>query len=338
MHMSRHDIADYCVTIDDRGMTARAIGDCFRVAYRRAIDELRQVRKRRAELAPIMANYYGITVYRDPEEPLYKALSRVKSSVFRARKVPRMQDSHRYIGVEIECFVDDREEFEQDLLAQNLHPFVQVGSDGSLRHEDTDLSPVEVRVMATEDAIRSVLQKVCQSITLSGGKVNRTCGLHVHLDCRPPTGRRKATAYSRLVRALPWLLALVAPSRIGNQYCATNTSRLMRNQEDRYYAINGRPPATVEVRLHQGSIDPNKIYYWIEIVRSIADTRVRGDIPRTLAAAREVWAWSDEVTTYVDARVRQFGRALAMGLFLPQEPLAQSLQRALKAARVLEGE
>jgi hypothetical protein len=240
--------------------------------------------------------------------------------------------------VEIECFVHDREAFEQDLLAQDLHPFVQVGSDGSLHHENTDLSPVEVRVMAHEEVIRSVLQKVCQSIALSNGKVNRTCGLHVHLDCRPSTGRRKATVYSRLVRALPWLMAMVSPSRVDNRYCAPNTSRLVRAQHDRYYAINGHPSATVEVRLHQGSIDPHKIYYWVEIVRSIADTRVRGDIPRTLAAAREVWAWSDEITTYVDARVRQFGRALALGIFLPQEPLAQSLQRALKAARVLEGE
>ena len=88
------------------------------------------------------------------------------------------------------------------------------------------------------------------------GRVDKTCGLHVHVDMRDLTEEQAMRVYVRLVTLSRWFRRLVPPSRLRNRYCrwrANNTPNT-----DRYCAFNFhayRRYKTLEFRM-QGNFNP----------------------------------------------------------------------------------
>lgn len=88
------------------------------------------------------------------------------------------------------------------------------------------------------------------------GRVDKTCGLHVHVDIRDLTKEQAVRVYERLVTLSRWFRRLVPPSRLRNRYCrwrANNTPNT-----DRYCAFNWhsyREYGTIEFRM-QGNFNP----------------------------------------------------------------------------------
>lgn len=175
------------------------------------------------------------------------------------------------ISVEIECFARPAD---IPRIRERLPLACDMVSDGSLRPAEgrltRDMQGVEIRVPFTVTDCRR-LYKVGELLAEVGAEVNRTAGLHVHLDVRDWSPAKSFTAirpramqlYSLAEHVLRYA---VPPSRLGNTYCAF----LAPDRSDRYRVVNGTAVAehgTVELRLGAGSTSPDKIRLWAETAR-----------------------------------------------------------------------
>ncbi len=97
------------------------------------------------------------------------------------------------------------------------------------------------------------------------GRINRTCGLHVHVDARHLGTNgllSPGLTYDRLTGFYPFLKSLCPRSRRTNSFCRWVNNRL---QGARYAAINWHAfdkHGTIEFRCQGGSIDVLKIESW----------------------------------------------------------------------------
>lgn len=182
------------------------------------------------------------------------------------------------IGVEIECLIprhaddDDGNEHEdsrvwdrvRNMLRKHHVRGVAITDDGSLT-DDEDVCGIELRCLTQINDL-SNLKALCTALRALDATCDASCGLHVHIDCRDGHGR---TVANRLVRALPYLNAMVPVSRVRNHFCGLDRSR----RGDRYAKINAMSLVrhkTIEVRLHSGTTDFAKISNWIHILSAIA--------------------------------------------------------------------
>lgn len=136
--------------------------------------------------------------------------------------------------------------------------------DGSIREEGNTLG-MEFAILFNINKPEK-LKRLCDALEKLGANVNSSCGLHVHLDARDGAGLPMST---RLKNALPLLTLMVPKSRLTNQYCVADMSR----RGHRYAKINReslRKYQTIEVRLHSGTTNFEKIYNWARIVHTIA--------------------------------------------------------------------
>lgn len=198
-------------------------------------------------------------------------------------KSPGLEGQGEWIGVEIECFVPGAERFDElnEAIQMLRIPGVEMHRDGSIHpddydedgeeHEDgSEFTPVEFTIVYNRNNPEP-LKRLCQFIADEGGMVNKSCGLHVHLDMRDVYGTgRLGARINRLRKALPILGLMVSESRRHNSYCQLEVSR--RNG-DRYFAVNLtslEKHRTIEVRLHSGTTDYTKISNWVELLYSIS--------------------------------------------------------------------
>lgn len=203
---------------------------------------------------------------------------------------PEANDQGQWVGVEIECCIpvveqigedsdgepvfesewDCRARLKRALKNANVRR-VTVKTDGSIRPGEHAMG-VEITVLFNLKNGESDLLKTCEVLRTFGAFVNRSCGLHVHIDQRGKTKRQVGVFAKSLGMALPILSTMVPESRRnGNSYCTLGVSKW---RGSRYYAINKTAYfkfKTVEVRLHSGTCDPQKILNWIQIVKLIGD-------------------------------------------------------------------
>ena len=170
----------------------------------------------------------------------------------KARKLPLNPDSFKYdraLGIEIECYGKE--------LGTKLPVWCREKGDGSL-----NAGGIEFVALVKRSELEHRLYKLCDLI--KGYKVDKACGLHVHLDFRGKT-ISEIKVIARKLNA--WLYALrefVPASRRGNQYCDFGISI-----RDRYKAVNVcafNKHSTIEIRLHSGTTDYTKIISWIRLL------------------------------------------------------------------------
>ncbi len=205
------------------------------------------------------------------------------------------------IGIEIECFVPMSIEELKEAFLKNRIPNVRAAEDGSIRPED-GYSDVEFRVLSDVDDL-SNLRELCAFLSKIGARVNKSCGLHVHLDARG-FERCPVSIVKRLRAALPLLSAMVPQSRLDNQYCSRDVSA----RGSRYAKINRESFSrhkTIEVRLHSGTCDFVKISSWIAILHSIAFSRKKIDKCDVMTYAAKL-SWPATLIAYVIERSRKF--------------------------------
>jgi hypothetical protein len=181
----------------------------------------------------------------------------VESVVARARKQPLTPAVFKYdraVGVEIECFGPQLED-------ESLPIWVRATSDGSIS-PPAGAFPVEFRVLLKRSELEPRLFRLCS--ILKNHRVNKSCGLHVHLDARQWDRVEAEKRARRLAKWLGILSELVPLSRRENTYCKPGFS-----QADRYHAVNFtsyEKHRTIEVRLHSGTCDYSKIIAWIRLL------------------------------------------------------------------------
>lgn len=195
-----------------------------------------------------------------------------KQVVFEEKK-PQTKDN--YIGVELEFFCDlDKDDLSFKLYEAGLGKHVCLKDDGSI-HGEQGAHNHEVCILAKEKDIFSVIKDVSEVLRLSNAKVNKSCGLHVHLDMR---NRDHEVAFHNLISSQNVLYAMNPFSRQAGTYCKRVETKDFKiaASGDRYFGINATAFAkhkTIEIRIHSGTIMDEKINNWIKLLLAITSKK-----------------------------------------------------------------
>lgn len=195
-----------------------------------------------------------------PKNELHNLLEDlVEDGVFDLEGKPKTKETH--VGIEIECIsVISKLEVIKLLAENNLLDNVDVGDDSSIDY-DFDETGYELRLISSEKNLQNNLKKLSKVLKKGKFKVNSSCGLHVHLDMR---NRNAEKCYQKLINFQDILFGMVNKSRWNNQYCLYTP-----NMNDKYRGINFLPMSdlkTIEVRMHHGCVDVNRIYNWVKLL------------------------------------------------------------------------
>lgn len=180
------------------------------------------------------------------------------------------------------------------------------GSLGDYVHGAEIVSPV-----LSGDSGFEQLRKVCTALTTAGVKVNKRCGLHVHIGARNEQLSFFKNLINLYVAAEPAIDSFLAPSRRGpqggNGFCKSirvNAARLndAANLDQVAQAIGQTPGThearsrgrycklnlqsfwqhgTVEFRHHQGTVEANKAENWVRLCLRMALAARKGNTPAT---------------------------------------------------------
>lgn len=241
-----------------------------------------------------------------------------KRIVFTA-KSPK--DNTNYVGIELEFICDfNQEKLGFMLFDVGVGKQVTVTSDGSLRccgdnnqpescseHKGKHLH--ELCILLKENDYEDTMKKVCNVLAKANAVVNKSCGMHVHLDMRT---RDADKAYQNLVSAQNILFKMNPNSRT-EKYAKKITERdlaIARKSGERYHGIN--PIAlnkhnTIEIRIHSGTIDFTKITNWIAILIKIANHSER--IVKNYVSMNSFckdFGINDNIKVYMKERINKF--------------------------------
>lgn len=201
------------------------------------------------------------------------------------------------MGVEIECFNLHRDA----LLLALQSAGVKVANTGYSHTNSADTyklssdstidgsNPVELVSPILKD-LKS-LKTTCEVINEAGAKVNKSCGLHVHLGASKMTGKDWRNIVVNYANIEHLIDSFMAPSRrTGNIWCKTvkrgaeivktlsddcTKDMVMHCFDDRYYKVNTHTRVhghdTIEFRQHQGSTDFVKIEAWVKFLTAFVD-------------------------------------------------------------------
>jgi len=152
----------------------------------------------------------------------------------------------------------------QDYLKEKGIRGLHVKGDGSI-DADSRCFAVEIACLTTDF---KNLEKLCKELSNLDARVNKSCGLHVHLDMRGKNKEQLEVIELNLKKSLDVLFSCVPESRRESNYCVKRVST------DKYSAFNTghlNNYGTIECRLHSGSTDFNKIKNWCLVLKSIVD-------------------------------------------------------------------
>lgn len=197
---------------------------------------------------------------------------------------PKPQSKNNYVGIELECFTRyDRSELFDKIVANGLEKMVQAVGDGSIEADFGD--DCELRILLPEKDLSKGLKKVSKLLTKGKFGVNRTCGLHIHLDMR---NRDVEACYARLLKFQDVLFGMVSSERWHNSYCHYTTRH---NGFNRYVAINKENAyeshKTIEIRLHHATLDMKRIEQWVQLLLRVIATKT----PPPKATHADVIKW-----------------------------------------------
>ena len=235
------------------------------------------------------------------------------------RRTKRMYESvkpmtaERHVGIEIECGIKvKKEELAEKLL--HLAGYVMIKNDGSVSVPDRNA--VELNVCAPVSKYKDILSQVTKVLNSPeiGAKVNKSCGLHVHLDARDYNYNYSQlnNNYARLVAVQSILYSMQPKSRQDNSYCKRSKTRNIRRGSTRYQGINAQSLwkyNTIEIRLHAGTTEFHKIANWVDLVYGVMYSAVEPP-KRSMTSVRSFFRTFQEVPTslmeYVVGRINRF--------------------------------
>lgn len=201
-------------------------------------------------------------------------------------KVPT--EPRKYIGIELEfCAPIKENNFALKLFKKGIHKFAQLKADGSLRPHEGEIG-YELAILLEESNYKKRLKQITTVLAEVGAVAkDRRAGLHVHLDMRK---RDKDLVYNNLVACQYALLSIVDPKRYNNEFCRVVESRKFPTEftgqrEERYRTINAAAfykYKTLEVRIHEGSVDYTQISNWVDVLIRIANynKKMKSDVTK----------------------------------------------------------
>lgn len=251
------------------------------------------------------------------------------------RKAPRTNDKH--VGIELEFISKmDKLELASELVKENVQEFVFLTDDGSIKFHDKDgnvvESPVddfkyrhELTMVAPEQLVHEVIKRMLRAINKDGkSKVGARCGFHVHLDMR---NRDKYMVFHNLSKAQHIMYAMNPRSRLdgttskGKRDTAWSKkinhsdfdeamAYLGGSSESRYHGINLlalNKHQTIEIRIHSGTTNEEKVSNWVKILTTIANMNSRVETEAHKAETFcEYYGLDESMCTYINSRIAKF--------------------------------
>lgn len=229
-------------------------------------------------------------------------------------------------GVEIECYNFTRLSLIDAANANGLSVrsedynhtdndrYFKIVSDSSLIGENSQelVSPI----LNGNNGLNS-LKTLCDALASVDARVNRSCGLHVHIGAANMTDEhycRLVRNYQAIERAID---TFMAPSRRANnsQWCHSlqgiNFANCTTKRQiaaamgfDRYYKCNAVAydrHQTIEFRQHQGTTDYEKISHWVKFLAALVEYSFKNECP-TCTAIEEIPFLSNEEKAYFTVR------------------------------------
>lgn len=230
-------------------------------------------------------------------------------------RAPRHTFTYTF-GVEIECTHAPRPRLMQAVQSKGVGIFSYVGcyagchtdnhpnrfkivSDGSLT--GADCNEVVSPVLGSRGGFAS-LKKVCESLKEIGARVNKSCGLHVHIGAADLTDEQYCNVFKNYHYLQGVIDSFMAPSRRNSRWCRNLdgdeiiycVNRYQIKQAcnfDRYLVVN--PMAydrhrTIEFRQHQGSTDFTKIQNWVKFCAKLVDWSKGNVLTAPIASVDEI--------------------------------------------------
>lgn len=229
-----------------------------------------------------------------------------ESKLVYTSKSPR--DDKNYVGIELEFFCKwDKSKLATALFEAGVAKNVCLKSDGSIQSDKSGYETHELAILATEDTYRDVVNTICNVLGQADARVNKSCGMHVHLDMR---NRDKDLVFSNLVSAQSILYAMNPKSREEGTYCKRTTAKKMDKVSGRYWGIN--PAAygkfrTLEVRIHAGTVSAIKVINWIDLLLNVASlgTEVKR-APTSVKGFIKAYKIKSNLAQYIIDRIMKF--------------------------------
>ena len=165
----------------------------------------------------------------------------------------------------------------------NQH-YYKIVSDGSL--EGTNANEVVSPILKGTKGMNS-LETICKALAEVDAKVNRSCGLHVHIGAERMSDEhycRLVRNYQRIERAID---SFMPNSRRANnngychslvginfENCTTKREIAQAMHNDRYFKVNAiayNRHKTIEFRQHSGTTDYEKISKWVMFLAKLVE-------------------------------------------------------------------
>lgn len=201
----------------------------------------------------------------------------------------RQNPSERFVGLELE-YIQRNDE-------PKTGTYGRFKGDGSLRASSIGGDGREFVTNPTNgDRLMSMIDKIALKFDEAKAYVNKSCGLHVHLDMRQTTEKEQINVYNAFRSMEKIFFGMVSKSRRENQYCRWLKDRPYHEalRGERYYSLNvcAYPKfQTFEIRMHQGSMNAHKIKNWVLLLLNFFDTFTKTDFPKE--KVDEVMSMSD---------------------------------------------
>ena len=246
------------------------------------------------------------------------------------KKIPKTKTKH--IGIEFE-FISPMVGRQLDIIFSsspwakcfNLGYDISIKSSKHYGHE--------LRVLCKEIELKECLKELQKLFVAAKAYVNKSCGLHVHLDMRQ---RDFIKSYNKLMEAQTLMFSVVDPTRKRNKYCKLQTVKnikYIKNRRykpeivrwetspytlfrhpiyataDKYSAINPvayKQHKTIEVRVHEGTVNTTDVYNWCMFLISCLKSKEKITHTNYL----KVGSLPPSIKTYLTKRIKQNDRAI----------------------------
>ena len=206
-------------------------------------------------------------------------------------------------GVEIECYNVIRQQLIETAAANGLqvrsegynhednNHYYKIVSDSSLQGNDTNevVSPI----LKGKKGLQS-LETLCSSLGTIDAKVNRSCGLHVHIGAEKMSNEhycRLVRNYQKIEKVIDSFMPL---SRRANNSrwcntlegidfsgCNTKSDIARAMNYNRYYKVNAVAYSrhkTIEFRQHSGTTDYEKISNWVMFLARLVEYSYKNEV------------------------------------------------------------
>jgi hypothetical protein len=230
-------------------------------------------------------------------------------------------------GVEIESYHYTRE----SLISAGTANGLQVRSEGYNHHDNKSyfkiVSDSSLQGDNTNEVVSPILKgnkglnslkAMCDTLASVDARVNRSCGLHVHIGAENLSDEH----YVRIVRNYQKLESVIDSfmpnSRRGNNsrwchslqgvdfsHCTTKTDVYNAMYGDRYYKVNAVAylrHKTIEFRQHSGTVEYEKISNWVKFLAKLVEYSYKHEIDSCNSIEEIPFLKESEKTYFINRR------------------------------------